>query len=107
MRKITKKTVKSFYEGKPVKIDNTEVKVTDEKVEFYLFRNKIAWRDKKNARAITITNCGYQTATTKERLNGLLMNFNSSIFQKNWSWYISHNGSEAAELWDGKPKKLI
>ena len=40
-----------------------------------------------------ITNCGYFTNTTKERLNGLP---NVNIVQRNFIWYL--NGKE----WDGK-----
>lgn len=40
-----------------------------------------------------ITNCGYFTNTTKERLNGLP---NVKIVQRNFVWYL--NGKE----WDGK-----
>ena len=40
-----------------------------------------------------ITNCGWFTNTTKERLNALP---NVCIYQKNWIWYL--NGKE----WNGK-----
>ena len=42
---------------------------------------------------LSISNAGWQSNTTKERLNGLP---NVGIYQKNWQWYL--NGNE----WNGE-----
>ena len=41
--------------------------------------------------ALKLSSCGWQTVTTKSRLNALLSEFKygCSVFQKNWNWYLS------------------
>lgn len=90
MRKITDNAVNAFNLNKPFKSSNTEVKVENNIVDLYLFGHKIA---SKMHNKMLITNCGYFTNTTKERLNGLP---NVRIQQKKGIWYL--NGKE----WDGK-----
>lgn len=58
-----------------------------------LYDNPIAYRYNNPERTLTITNCGWFTLTTKERLNGLS---GVSIQQINRIWYL--NGI----IWDGK-----
>ena len=46
--------------------------------------------------SLKINNCGYETNTTKSRLN-VLINFvldgtKNGIFQKNWNWFLTRNG---------------
>jgi len=92
MRKITDKAIEAFNANKPFNTSNTEVYYDiDDKVTYLkLFGHIIA---KKTNNRLFITNCGYFTNTTKERLNGLP---NVSISQKKGVWYL--NGKE----WDGK-----
>ena len=44
-------------------------------------------------RAVKIDSCGYETVTTKSRLNALLeeVKYGCSVFQKNWDWFVSYN----------------
>jgi hypothetical protein len=93
MKQITKLMRDAFLDGKPFRRDNTEVRVTDSSVSIYLFGNKIASRG-KHSLATLVTNCGWDTVTTKERLNALP---NVRIHQKNYQWYL--NG----EQWSGAP----
>lgn len=88
MKVITKKTTNAFLEMREIKISNTEVRNKG----LYLFGNLIARHD-ENGR-IEISNRGWFTNTTKERLNALP---NVHIVQRNYIWYL--NG----EKWDGKP----
>ena len=60
--------------------------------ELYLHGHLIA---KADHNGLQITNAGYFTNTTKERLNGLP---HVHIHQKNFEWYL--NG----ELWNGEWK---
>ncbi len=62
--------------------------------ELKLFGNTIAY---KIGQDIFISNCGWESNTTKERLNALP---NVSIQQKNFVWYL--NGKE----WDGNLIKV-
>jgi len=86
MRKITEKIISSFYHGEKKIISNTR---TDGK-SIWLHENEIVRI--KNGR-IEITNAGWPTNTTKERLNGLA---GVNIHQKDFIWYLNDkewNGS--------------
>ena len=83
----------AFLDGTPFRRDNTEVRVTDSSVSIYLFGNKIASRGIESS-ATLVSNCGWFSNTTKERLNALP---NVYIRQKDYQWYL--NG----EQWSGAP----
>lgn len=52
----------------------------------YLHGNQIA---KKDANGVTLYDCGWNTPTTKERLNGILRRMGLPlIYQKKGVWYI-------------------
>jgi hypothetical protein len=90
MRKITEQAADRFHSGVCFSRDNTKVIVDGNVVKMLLHGNCIAQR---TPLAMTITNCGWFTPTTKERLNGLS---NVHITQKKGYWYL--NG----KLWDGE-----
>tara|TARA_R100001460_G_scaffold105282_1_gene151775 strand:- start:362 stop:685 length:324 start_codon:yes stop_codon:yes gene_type:complete len=92
MRKITKDSINAFMNAKTFKKQNMEVEVLPNVTILYLHNNAIAYRYNDPEQTLTITNCGWATVTTKERLNALP---NVSIQQKNFVWYL--NGKE----WDG------
>ena len=100
MRKITQQAVDAFESGRSFKSGNTKVRVLTQSpfspgggslVLLELHGNVIARHESWNGRTF-ITNSGWATRTTQERLNGLR---DVSISQKNWDWYL--NG----KLWDG------
>jgi len=100
MRKITQEAIWAFRTEEPFKRGNTEVRVLDDSphditTKLYLHGNLIARQNRKEG--LLITNAGYFTNTTKERLNGLP---NVHIQQKNFKWFL--NG----ELWDGEWKNM-
>lgn len=94
MRKITKDAIKAFNLNRNFSLSNTRVKVDEEGTKLYLHGNLIA--EKKDGE-LFIRNAGWQSNTTKERLNGL---HGVSICQKDWTWFL--NGKE----WDGKRIKV-
>lgn len=104
MRQITKDSVRAFKTGTPFKSSNTKVEIRNNEVFFYLFNNMIAHRGikKDGTPFLFITTCGWQSATTKERLNGILSTYGlPTISQKNWIWYIGNkefNGTKTFEL---------
>jgi hypothetical protein len=93
MRKITNKSVNAFYESKPFKEANMEIEVLPNVTIMKLHGNSIAFKYNDPENTLAITNYGWFSNTTKERLNGLP---GVSIVQKKGVWYL--NGKE----WDGK-----
>lgn len=93
MRKITEQSINAFMAAKEFKSSNTTVEVKENVTILKLHNNPIAYRYNDPENTLSITNCGWQSNTTKERLNGLP---NVSIKQSKGKWYL--NG----EFWDGK-----
>jgi hypothetical protein len=91
MKKITIDASNALLDGVPFKRDNTEVVREGTVYYLKLFGNKIAAVSNGN---LWISNAGWFSNTTKERLNALP---NVRIQQKDWNWYL--NGNQ----WDGKP----
>ena len=52
--------------------------------------------------ALKLSSCGYQTVTTKSRLNALLSEFKygCKVFQKNFDWYF-RGYNQTVDFWDG------
>ena len=102
MRQITIDAIRAFRNHQKFKRDNTEVKIVpvDENYDWMgatllvLHGYMIATR---NINGLYITNAGYQTNVTKERLNGLP---NVHIVQRDFQWFL--NG----EPWDGQYVKV-
>ena len=92
MRKITRESVDAFMNARKFKKANMEVEVLPNVTILKLHGNEIAYRYNNPERTLSITDAGWQTNTTKERLNGIP---NVSIHQKNFVWYL--NDVE----WDG------
>lgn len=93
MKKITLDAVYAFMNAEKFKRDNTEVEVLPNVTVLSLFGNGIAYRFNDPERTLTITNKGWFTDTTKERLNGIP---GVHITQRKGKWHL--NG----EQWDGK-----
>ena len=82
MRKITKQAVDALFSGRNFKAGNTKV----ENGTLILHWSPIA---KIENGKLFVRSGGYETNTTKERLNGLP---NVNIYQKNYQWFL--NGIE-------------
>ena len=63
-------------------------------VNVLLHGNCIAWFDTAS-NDFNISSAGWETVTTKSRLNALLDEFRdgAKIFQKNWEWFFSDFGT--------------
>ena len=86
MRQITSDAVDAFLSGKEFRRGNTEV-IVDEAgcSRMLLFGNQIAF---KREDRIDITNAGYTTQTTKDRLNGILSKLRLGfLYQEARAWY--------------------
>lgn len=93
MRQITQQSIQAFMNNEPFKSGNMRV-MPGKTTMLFLFGNLIAEKTKDT---ITITNAGWKSATTKERLNAIP---GVRINQKKATWYL--NGKE----WDGKRIKI-
>lgn len=92
MRKITELAVDSFMSAQPFRLNNTTV-TCDDDVKMYLHGHLIAsWSVILGT--ISITDAGWPTMTTKERLNGLPGVY---IQQKAGQWYL--NGQKWNGAW--------
>lgn len=89
-RQITENAVRAFLLGDNFNQSNTTVQADCTGVRMYLFGNLIANRV---GNRLQITTAGWNTVTTRERLNGLP---NVSVTQRRGKLYL--NGKE----WDGK-----
>jgi hypothetical protein len=97
MRQITKDSINAFIWGFTFSKQNMRVRVFNDVIKLQLHGNTIATKDRITNK-IQISNAGWESNTTKERLNGLIYLSGSNvkpIYQKNWVWYL--NGKE----WDG------
>ena len=67
----------------------------------YLHGHQIATFD-HNLKAVKLSSCGWQTVTTKSRLNAILdeVKYGCRVFQKNFDWYLSTN-HQTVDFWDG------
>jgi hypothetical protein len=93
-RDITKVAVNAFENSVNFYSSNTRVAVDGKEVKMYLFGNLIA---KKTEEGFFITNAGWNSNTTKERLNGFV---GVSIQQKKGQWFLNE------QPWDGGWKKI-
>jgi hypothetical protein len=96
MRKVTIATCAAFMADMAIGQSNTTVTVNEKETKLFLFGNLIAKKDRATGK-ISVTNAGYETPATKERLNGLP---GVSINQADFVWYL--NGKE----WNGEWKEI-
>ncbi len=101
MRQITRDAINAFMAGSSFSRDNTQVVVdtTGESVHgagvyLLLHGNLIAWRSLSPSCPLWVRDGGWQSRTTKERLNGLP---GITVHQHKGQWYL--NGEEWAGEW--------
>ena len=71
--------------------DSVEVK--ENRIEYYLWDNLLFWRNSDNI--YFFSGRGWNTLTTKNRLNAILYNFlRVYIIQKNYKWILNWNQKE-------------
>lgn len=72
MRTITKKAVAAFLAHKRVSLDNTSVDTsTDGNMAYLSLHGNVIANRNKTTGELNITTAGWNTTTTKERLNGI------------------------------------
>tara|TARA_B100000035_G_scaffold158024_1_gene134724 strand:- start:572 stop:892 length:321 start_codon:yes stop_codon:yes gene_type:complete len=93
MRKIESQMCQAIQSSKDWKSANTEVVTQQDGLStVFLHGNKIA---EVGDDFLTIFDGGWQTNTTKSRLNALINEFcnavTDGVFQKNYQWFVSDN----------------
>ena len=82
---------------------NTTVRYNDSTncSSVYLHGHQIATLD-HHSNALKLSSCGYQTNTTKSRLNAILdeVKWGCRVFQKNFDWFVSYN-NQTRDFFDG------
>jgi len=89
MRKIESQMCQAIQSNKNWKSGNTEVITNDTVSNVYLHGNLIATVTETD---MTIFDGGWQSNTTKSRLNALCDEFcisGEGVFQKNFQWYVN------------------
>ena len=83
--------------------DNTRVEYNDSSncSSVYLHGHQIATLCHET-KAVKLSSCGYETNTTKSRLNAILdeVKYGCKVFQKNFVWFVGYN-KQTLMFWDG------
>jgi hypothetical protein len=91
MKQITIESVRAFLNAKKFNKSNMSVEVLPNVTILKYQGNSIAYKYNNPNKTIAITNYGWESRTTKERLNGVIslsgVNI-KPIYQKNWQWYL-------------------
>ena len=103
MRKIESQMIDSIKNNQDWKSANTEVVSQQDGVSIvYLHGHKIA---EVGDDYLTLFDAGYQTKTTKSRLNAILSEFGYTcgtdreyVFQKQFEWFVNFFDSQTKEM---------
>ena len=107
MRKIERQMLQAIVDDKDWSKDNTRVETekSGDKVyrhTIYLHGHRIAVfypSTEFRSMQLHINNCGYETNTTKSRLNAIIDfvfgGVGNGIFQRNWNWYLVRDGKQS------------
>jgi len=88
MRKIEEKMIDAINYRKNWCCDNTMVEIFDNEIIVKLHFHPIA---RINKNSIKLSSFGYETRTTKSRLNAILSHFGKErIYQQDFVWYINN-----------------
>ena len=99
MRKIEREmqqAICNLSNGQTWRKSNTEVaKNSEGDTSVYLHGNRIAFVNSFGD--ITLSSCGWDTVTTKSRLNAILDTFlhGFHVWQKDFTWYIGNTGNSS------------
>ena len=95
MRKIEQQMNRAIANRTDWSSSNTRVEYNEltNCSQVLLHGHQIATLD-HHTNALKLSSCGWQTVTTKSRLNAILseVKYGCSVFQKNWNWFVSFRG---------------
>ncbi len=93
MRKLEKQMNRALANKTNWAGSNTSVSYSNETncSSVYLHGHNIATLD-HNTNALRLSSCGYETVTTKSRLNAILeeVKYGCRVFQKQFEWFVSY-----------------
>ena len=93
MRKIETQIINAVRDNQDLKVANSQVVTYTNHSDVYLHGNLIA---RIGETWMELFDGGYQSNTTKSRLNALLQAFGMDgeyVFQKNFQWFVQYNGA--------------
>jgi len=93
MRKIEQQIITAIRNNQDLKVANSQVISYTNSSDVYLHGHLIA---RIGETWMELFDAGYQTKTTKSRLNALLSAFGCDgeyIFQKNFQWFLNYQGA--------------
>jgi len=93
MRKIEQQIITAIQNNQDLKVANSQVISYTNSSDVYLHGNLIA---RIGETWIELFDGGYQSNTTKSRLNALLHAFGvpgEYVFQKNFQWFVQYDGA--------------
>ena len=99
MRKIERQMLQAIVDERSHwSKDNTRVECKEHYADIYLHGHRIAHYNRSDS-SLVINDCGWQSNTTKSRLN-VLIDFvfgglGNGIFQRNWNWYLVRDGQQS------------
>ena len=103
MRKIEQQMNRAIANKVDWSSSNTRVEYNNSTdcSSIYLHGHQIASYD-HNTNAVKLSSCGWQTVTTKSRLNAILdeVKYGCRVFQKQFDWYLRTN-NQTVDFWDG------
>lgn len=89
MRKVTEQSARALRNGENYSNSNTKVKDG----VLSLHNNAIAhiYTTEDGTKYLGLSDCGWQSNTTKERLNGIIDEFGLNVYisQKNFEWFLN------------------
>ena len=96
MRKITIDAINKFMANKPFKRDNTKVILSDGQTELWLYSTLIA---RCTNGKYYVTNGGYETNTTSERLRNLVRHYEcGNVYIKQFNMYYEDSNKIVTTL---------
>jgi hypothetical protein len=99
MRKITKQALKAFTNGQSFRLDNTEVTPNaNGSVTLLLHGNPIA---RRVGSAVWVTTGGWDTTTTKERINAVLQAHGKRAHHVKGQLMLHCKTDASSQPWDG------
>jgi len=93
MRKIEQQIITAIRNNQDLKVANSQVISYTNSSDVYLHGNLIA---RIGETWMELFDGGWQSRTTKSRLNALLSAFGMDgeyVFQKNFQWFLNYNGA--------------